>query len=205
MLSNGAVTDPPPPSPSPVPRPFSGWPPDANVVAAAQQGEGGLLADLLAAGFPRLVGFFRGAGIPAAEAEDLASDVCESIVRSLGRLRRAQAFEAWFWTIARTRLKSWIRVNRRAARHPPAGVDPVPPDELVGLADEHRLVRAALEALTTRDRQLLWLREVEGLSYEEIGGRLRAATGTVRVACHRARQRLDEAYQRLTGSDDFSG
>ena len=48
--------------------------------------------------------------------------------------------------------------------------------------------------ITMKDRELLWLREVEGLSYEEIGGRLSAAAGTVRVACHRARKRLERAY-----------
>ncbi len=58
----------------------------------------------------------------------------------------------------------------------------------------------ALDHLSDRDRQLLWLREVEGLSYDEIGGRLRATAGTVRVACHRARKRLEEAYRALEPS-----
>jgi RNA polymerase sigma factor (sigma-70 family) len=53
-----------------------------------------------------------------------------------------------------------------------------------------------MSQLSTRDRQLLWLREVEGLSYDDIGSRLGATVGTVRVACHRARQRLEEVYTR---------
>ncbi len=62
---------------------------------------------------------------------------------------------------------------------------------------EHDLIRQAMASLSLKDREILWLREVEGLEYEEIGTRLGATVGTVRVACHRARKRLEEAFQRL--------
>ena len=60
--------------------------------------------------------------------------------------------------------------------------------------DEHRRIRLALENLSPKDRELLWLREVEGLEYDDIARRLGATAGTVRVACHRARRRLEAAY-----------
>ncbi len=173
------------------------WPPPVHLVEEAREGDRGAITTLFAHGYPRLIGFFRVSGARGSDAEDLAADAVESMVRHLGRLRSAESFEAWFWTIARTHLRTWIRKKSRPRRLEPATIAPAPPDEKVETREEHVQVVVALEALSDRDRQLLWLREVEGLSYDEIGGRLRAAAGTVRVACHRARKRLEDAYRAL--------
>ncbi len=150
---------------------------------------------MLTAGHPRLVAFFRGAGPPRADADDLAAHTCEAVVKSIHKLRNVDAFEGWFWQIARLTLRGWIRKNRRAVRLPPEPVAPRQPDEAFADSEDYATIRAALARLGDRERQLLWLREVEVLSYQEIGTRLGAATGTVRVACHRARLRLEAAYQ----------
>jgi RNA polymerase sigma factor (sigma-70 family) len=168
-----------------------------SLVVRARAGDLHALSKLLTAGFPRLVGYFRASGVGPAEADDLAADTLESLLRHIARLRRAASFEAWFWTIARTRLRTWIRKNRRPKRHEPVPPSPPLPGELVEMADEHAQIRGALRVLSARDRELLWLREVEGLSYEEIATRFQLAAGTVRVACHRARQRLEDAYRGL--------
>jgi RNA polymerase sigma-70 factor (ECF subfamily) len=73
-------------------------------------------------------------------------------------------------------------------------ISPATPEELSIEREEHRRILAALAQLSPRDRELLWLREVEGLDYGEIGGRIGSAIGTVRVAIHRARRRLEEIY-----------
>ena len=86
-------------------------------------------------------------------------------------------------------------VNRRPDRYEPVTPAASGPEERAIDADDHSRIRGALTMLSVKDRELLWLREVEGLSYEEIGGRLSAATGTIRVACHRARKKLEQAYQ----------
>ena len=101
--------------------------------------------------------------------------------------------------IVRNRLKGWIRVNRRPRRYEPANATVAGPEERAIDADDHSRIKGALSMLTERDRELLWLREVEGLTYGEIGGRFGAATGTIRVACHRARKRLERAYQKESG------
>jgi RNA polymerase sigma-70 factor (ECF subfamily) len=173
------------------------WPPTVDVVEQAQARDEAATSSLFAAGYPRLIGFFRVAGVPGPDAEDLAAETIEAMVRSLPRLRAPIAFEAWFWTIARARLRNWIRKKRRPRPLPPVSPEASRPDELVEIGEEHSVIVAALELLSARDRELLWLREVEQLSYEEIGGRLAASVGTVRVACHRARKRLEEAYTQL--------
>ncbi len=146
-----------------------------------------------------MVAFFIGAGVPPSDADDLAADTCEGIVKNISKLRQPEAFEAWFWAIGRAKLRTWIRRRRRPGRFEPVKAPGNTPAEALVEGEEHAEIRLALGFLSPKDRELLWLREVEGLSYEEIGGRLRAAAGTVRVACHRARKRLESAYEEVAG------
>ena len=101
------------------------------------------------------------------------------------------------WTIARNRMRTALRRYRRRKEANDANVSPPTPEERAMASHEHDLIRLAMSALSLKDRELLWMREVEGLEYEEIGTRLGATVGTVRVACHRARKRLEEAFRRL--------
>ncbi len=154
------------------------------------------MSTILVAGLPRLVAFYRGMGLSLADAEDVASDACEGVVRGLRRLRQPDAFEGWFWTIARNRFRTALRRKGRVEREldPPAVADP---GERVIEFGEHEVIRLALAELSDRDRAILWLREVEGLSHSDIAGRLGLATGAVRVAALRARRRLEESYRRI--------
>lgn len=168
------------------------WPPPPELVAQAAVGDEAALSALIAAGHPRLIGFFRGAG--ADEPDDLAADTITSMIAHLPRLRSPEAFEAWFWAIARARFRTSLRRRRRPPRAELPNPPPSEPPDAVETAAEHARIRAALGRLSPRERALLWLREVEGLDYARIGGRLGVATGTVRVAVHRARAKLRKAY-----------
>ena len=152
---------------------------------------------VLAAGHPRLVAFYHGVGMPPDLVHEIVSDALEGMVRNFTNLRDPEAFEAWFWTIARNRMRTALRRYRRRKEANDANVSPQTPEERAMASHEHDLIRLAMSALSLTDRELLWMREVEGLEYEEIGTRLGATVGTVRVACHRARKRLEEAFRRL--------
>ena len=166
-----------------------------EVVVSARNGSRESMGRLCTLIHPRVIAFYRYSGLSSDAAEDLAGDVIEDVITRLSTLRNPKAFDAWMWSIGRNRLKGWIRVNRRPDRHEPTTPAASGPEELAIDADDHSRIRGALTMLSVKDRELLWLREVEGLSYEEIGGRLSAATGTIRVACHRARKKLEQAYQ----------
>lgn len=176
------------------------WPPTPERIVAARDGDRRVLGEILTQGFPKLVSFYRAMGLAHADAEDLASEACEGMVRNLPRLREPGAFEGWFWTVARNRLRSRIRRKGRLERELEFGAEDDPSD-LAVIKDEHERIRNALAELAPRDRQILWLREVEGLAHEEIGGRLGLATGAVRVAALRARRRLEEIYARTDDGD----
>lgn len=169
------------------------WPPDIAVIRLAIGGENRSLSQILKGGYPRLVAFYLGVGIGRHEADELAAETCEAIVTRIDRLRAPEAFEAWFWSIARNRLRTLFR-RRRAAKPTDAMISPPTPEDISMEGDEYRRIRIALDNLSPKDRELLWLREVEGLEYEEIARRLGATPSTIRVACHRARRRLEAIY-----------
>ncbi len=185
--------------------PKNPWPPDSDTIERCRAGERDSIALVIRSGFPRLIAFFIGAGVPPSDADDLAADTCEGLVKNISKLREVGAFEAWFWAIARAKLRTWIRKRRRPGRFEPVNAPGNTPAERIVENEEHAEIRLAMEQLSAKDRELLWLREVEGLSYEEIGGRLRSAAGTVRVACHRARKRLEVAYEQVAGDLEEPG
>jgi RNA polymerase sigma-70 factor, ECF subfamily len=178
----------------------SGWPPSRQHVENARTGDNDALGTILVTGFPRLVAFYRGMGLSKADSEELASEAVEGMIKSIRRLREPDAFEGWFWTIARNRLRSRIRRKGRTERELEYGpVDD--PESIVMAREEHQTIRAALAHLSTRDREILWLREVEQLTHEEVADRLAMRPGAVRVAALRARRRLVEFYAAETATE----
>ena len=151
-----------------------------------------MLTVIATAAIPKLVSFYRGQGLRQHDAEDLAGDACEAVVRTLPRLRDASRFEAWFWRIARSKLYDHLRLKRKTK--PRAGeLDGMfdDPEDRLLIADEHAAVRRGFARLKQRDRELLWMRDVVGLSYGDISTRLRLREGATRIAVMRARQRLE--------------
>lgn len=178
-----------------------GWPPGLVDIERAAHGDRTALHEILAAGYPKLASFYRGLGLNRSDAEDLAADACEAIVGGLGRLRDPAAFEAWFWAIGRNRFRGMLRRKRRDSVVEPMTVPAELPGDRLEAAEDHSEIRRALERVSPRDRELLWLREVVGLTYDEIANRHAVAAGTVRVSLHRARRRLEKAYREVSGPD----
>lgn len=131
-----------------------------------------------------------------ADAEDVVQDACVRAMRFISSLRGGDA-RAWFFTIVRN---TWYS---RASRRPdPGHAAPIesagnePPDDSLGpeeqLLQQHTVarVRSAIEALPADFREVIVLREIEGLSYKEIAAILRVPIGTVMSRLARGRERL---------------
>lgn len=176
--------------------PWRAWPPTPDAVEAAQSGDQVVLTVIATAAIPKLVAFYRGQGMRQHDAEDLAGDACEAVVRTLPRLRDAGKFEPWFWRIARSKLYDHLRKKRGAAPRASEREEMFDdPEDRVIIADEHAAVRRAFGMLKPRDRDLLWMRDVVGLAYDDMAGRLQLREGAIRIAVMRARQRLEEALE----------
>ncbi len=169
------------------------WPPSADMVAAAQGGDDALLSGILAAGIPKLVAFYRGLGLRAHDAEDIAGDACEALVRAFPKLRDPSRFEPWFWRVARSKFYDHLRRKRRPGPAPERDAVYDVASDALEAADDHYEIRMAFLTLTERDRELLWMRDVIGLEYRDMSGRLMLSEGGIRIAVMRARRRLEEA------------
>jgi RNA polymerase sigma factor (sigma-70 family) len=131
-----------------------------------------------------------------AEAEDVVQDACVRALRYFASLRGGDA-RAWFFAIVRNTWYS--RVARRSGltesasfdggRHEPLDDGPDPETQLLR-QDTVARVRGAIEQLPTEFREVLVLREIEGLSYKEIATVVRVPIGTVMSRLARARDRL---------------
>lgn len=140
-----------------------------------------------------------------ADAEDLVQDAFVRAMRFFASLRNDNA-RAWLFTIVRN---TWFsRVSRQQGVPKAIAVD----DEHVMLVDgeldpeeqllrQHAVlrVRTALEQLPPDFREVLVLRELEGLSYKEIATVIGVPIGTVMSRLARARERL-MAVLKLTAS-----
>jgi RNA polymerase sigma factor (sigma-70 family) len=131
-----------------------------------------------------------------AEAEDVVQDACVRAMRFISSFRDGDA-RAWFFTIVRN---TWYtRVSRRAGTAEAGVMDRArmdPPDEgpdpEAQLLQQHTVarVRSAIDELPPDFREVLVLREIEGMSYKEIAAVLRVPIGTVMSRLARARERL---------------
>ena len=130
--------------------------------------------------------------------KELADDVIQeswlAAYRQLPRLRAPQAFHVWLYRIAHTQAVSAIRTE---ARYVEMAEDWEPPDdtdeaeaELELSARDAARIHAALEQLPTQPREILALRFLEDMSYEEIACVLGCAVGTVKSRIHYARKAL---------------
>ena len=138
------------------------------------------------------------------EALDLSQEVVLTVFRTIGRVRGQSTLRTWIYRIvinqARNRQRWWRR-RRRAdqvsldellARHGdfPAPADAAAPDRVLGRKQLAGRIWAALDRLPFEQRTAVVLREIDGLSYEEIAGSLGVAVGTVKSRLTRAREAL---------------
>lgn len=146
----------------------------------------------------------------AAEAEDVAQEAFIKAYRALPAFRGDSAFYTWLYRIAINTAKNTLVSNRR--RPVDFDLDMQDPDQYerharlkeadtpegVLLTDEIReVVEHALEQLPEDLRTAIVLRELEGLSYEEIAEAMDCPVGTVRSRIFRAREAIDKKLKPL--------
>lgn len=125
-------------------------------------------------------------------AADTAQEAFVTAWRRLPEVKAEQAFAAWLYRIAATRALSTLRTVRPCAPLDEAAArDRFPGPEEHALADGlATALKCALNRLTPEQRACWILREMEGLSYEEVATILHTTPGAVRGRLHRARPQL---------------
>ncbi|MCM3876989.1 MAG: sigma-70 family RNA polymerase sigma factor [Thermoanaerobaculia bacterium] len=132
---------------------------------------------------------------------DAAQDVFLRVFRSLRRFELERDFHAWLYAIvvnvcrdlarqARRRERTFTRLEEGEAEVPRRPhLVPLAESDLL-LSERRARVRAALDALPRKQREALVLRDLEGLTSEEVALVLGTTAGTVRSRVSAARRKL---------------
>jgi RNA polymerase sigma-70 factor (ECF subfamily) len=145
---------------------------------------------------------------------DLAQETFIRAYRALPQFRGESAFYTWLYRIAvNTAKKAAVELGRdpvltesalntededeETSRRRPEPTDTATPDAVLASKQIAATVNAAIDALSEDLRQALTLREIEGLSYEEIAEVMNCPIGTVRSRIFRAREAVAQRLRPL--------
>ena len=184
---------------------------DQQLVERVQRGDKHAF-DLLVAKYQRKLGrlisrFVRDTG----EAEDVTQEAFIKAYRALPGFRGDSAFYTWLYRIGINTAKNYLLANkRRPPSSTPFDAEEAESFEDAGLLHEVstpenelmskqvvNVVQSALQLLPEDLRSALTLREIEGLSYEEIASVMNCPVGTVRSRIFRAREAVAEKLRPL--------
>ena len=165
---------------------------DSELVRAARGGDRRALDTLLRRHYDRLYALCRRMTGDAADAADACQEALIAIVRGLPAFDGRSAFGTWAYRVATNACLDELRRRRRRPEPGlPEGSAEVPSslDQIESSTTRVDLDRA-LQSLPTDYRAAVVLRDVCGLSYEEIGEALSIPAGTVRSRIARGRAAL---------------
>jgi RNA polymerase sigma-70 factor (ECF subfamily) len=137
------------------------------------------------------------------EAEEVVQEALLRAFQHRDKLATEDDLMAWVTVVTGRLVIDRLRVRGRAiaVAEMPAGTrtgrDTA---DVVVARDEARIALDALEAMPARQAAVLWSREVEGLSYDEIGERYGLSEPSVRSVLHRARKTLRREYSSRGGT-----
>lgn len=141
--------------------------------------------------------YFLLRGFDRPTAEDLTQNVLLKVYLQAGELKNAQHFYGWLFVIARNEMIGYWR--GRQARIETVGIESLerPQAGTARIAGQPTLrLSRWLEMLDPAERDLIVLRFVEGLSYEELACVLEIPLGTVKWRIFNARKKLTKVMER---------
>jgi RNA polymerase sigma-70 factor (ECF subfamily) len=137
--------------------------------------------------------------------------------RAIGKFRGDAEFSTWLYEICLNRAKNRLKQEKAlSSRRGPSLDDPVAmgeggnlrretsggdplPDEQFEKKEIQGKVQGCIQALDAEYREVLILRDIQGMSYEEIGGILHLPEGTVKSRLFRARDALKDRLKKVFG------
>jgi RNA polymerase sigma-70 factor (ECF subfamily) len=142
------------------------------------------------------------------EAEDVVQETFVRVWRSRDSYTPAARFSTWVYTIAsnlaKTRLRRWSlrRFVRLGEKHNDGQVFDLPdesagPDDAADDAFREERIQQALKSLPVKFREVVVLRDIQQLSYEEIVAITGSGMGTVKSRINRARAALRDQLRDL--------
>lgn len=137
-------------------------------------------------------------------AEDLVQDVFARAYQKLRLFAGQSSFATWFYRLALNHCLNHCKSERQRLRLQTSGLEqlpsPIQPEQMEERVLGKELqseVHRALLSLKPRIRMIVILRDIEGLSYQEIAGRMNCSMGTLASQLKRARTLLARKLEHL--------
>ena len=178
---------------------------DEELILRMQRGDEWAFQLLVRRFRKKLFSIAFGITLDAEESQDIVQEVFLQVYRSIGDFRGDASLTTWLQRITVNRCLNWKRrwVRRfrwlhRSIDDPDAQPQGEPESELpspemrVADAQTRQQIDSALKRLPEQARTVFVLREIEGLSYEEIADATGIKLGTVRSRLYHARKRLKD-------------
>jgi RNA polymerase sigma-70 factor (ECF subfamily) len=168
------------------------------VVLRCQAGDEAAFAELVERYQSRLRYYLRKMLFGVREPDDVLQEVWLDVFRAIPRLKDAGAFRAWLYRIARDH--AFREFRKRRLNFQPLDQEELPVeigrDEDIFAAEDAARVHSALQKLAAAHREVLVLRFIEDMSYEETASVLGCQIGTVRSRLYYAKRALRGALEK---------
>jgi RNA polymerase sigma-70 factor (ECF subfamily) len=189
---------------------------EVGLVERLRAGDEAAFAELVRRYQPSLLRLAEATVGSRAVAEEACQDTWLAVVRGLDRFEGRSSFKTWVFRILLNRARSTIGREQRAGRPDGEAIErfdeaggwaepPVPWSDRVDdrlVADKlAKRVQVLLPTLPEQQRQVVILRDVEGLDASEVANLLAISDGNARVLLHRGRAKLRELLTLEMGSD----
>ncbi|TAL75802.1 MAG: RNA polymerase sigma factor RpoE [Burkholderiaceae bacterium] len=188
---------------------------DAELVARVQKGDKRAF-DLLVLKYQRKIMRLLSRMIrESSEVEDVAQETFIKAYRAIGQFRGDSAFYTWLYRIAVNTARNWQATNSRRPSSPNVIetqdgetfnqidnlTDISTPESVVASNEIVATVNRAISALPEDLRTAIVLREIEGMSYEDIAQAMSCPIGTVRSRIFRAREAIAAQLRPVLDTD----
>jgi RNA polymerase sigma-70 factor (ECF subfamily) len=202
-------------------------PDDQELVAALKRGDDAVFAALVDAWSPGLMRVARMHVRDRQVAEEVVQETWIAVLRGIDRFEGRSSLRTWVYRIAMNTAKTRAQREARsipfsaAARADEPSVDPdrflsadhraaggwalgpsewpTPEEELLS-GETREVIMRAIDELPESQRAVITMRDVEGLSSEEVAEILEITDGNQRVLLHRARSKVRRAIERHLGA-----
>jgi RNA polymerase sigma-70 factor, ECF subfamily len=172
--------------------------PDAELVAAARNGDADSFAELYHRHYVAAVGIAYANLSDRHLAEDAAQEAFAIVCRDLARLRRDDKFVHWLNAICRKVARRLVKWKSRGGLSDdlPWAVGTNHDDHVDSREDRERLVRQAVQRLPARAREIVALRYFSSLTHEQIAAALGISADAVHSRLCRARRKMADFLNR---------
>lgn len=156
-----------------------------------------LLCELLS---PRLIRYFRARSCDPVTTEELTQDVLLAVYRRGGTVRDPGVFQAWVYRVAHNALLQRVRsASRRVQTVSERDMAGGRWEQLATAAPHSGDLDMAFAALNEQDRDILLLRFVDGLDYQEIAAMLGIPVGTAKWRVFNSKMKLAAQVRKGVG------